>query len=746
MAGSTAARWEGWRLRGGIYSTPNVSYGPGSASGDVQNAVKVELQIGGTWTDITTYVYYRDKIHITRGTPDETTQWVPSTCTFTVNNADGRFSPRKADGPWYGQFGRNSPIRVSKFINGNYVVRFVGEVSDLPIKWDITATDVYVPLVASGVLRRLNQGNAPTDSTMRQGMLTDNPIPRAYWTMEDAAGATQLLPSRGTIPLTITGTPTLSSFTSFDCSKALPVMGSAKVAANIPAYTSTNAIQIRFLLAIPAAGATNGQTVCRFTTTGTATTWRLLYGSAAGGTLQLIGTDTTGATIADTGVWVLGNGNLSRVSLELHTVAGTTTGGLVFWNIGSPTGTVASFTPYAGSTGSCTRIILAYDQGLTNTAMGHLSLQDQVTSVYDVLSQLQAYKSETVANRLVRLFLSKGITCNILDRSAFGISSVALGSQLPSTFIDLMNECVTAELGILYEKRDELAINFRKREDLYNQVATVILDYNQHQLADSLNPIDDDQSTRNDYTVSRVNGSSTTATLDSGPMSTQAPPFGVGRVTTQDTISAPDDTTLADQANWRLWVATVNEARYPTLAINLKNQAILNNVTLSNAIVNMDIGDKIQVTNPPNYSAIGTISQIVRGYSESFDQFEHTMVLNCSPESPYEVGVLNDTILGHLDTDGSVTTGPVGTTDTTFIVATSNTTSPAWIATATDTTPTSFPFDVMIGGERMTVTSIVGTDPAGQIFHVTRSVNGVVKVHPALGEAVSLAQPMIISL
>jgi hypothetical protein len=42
-----------------------------------------------------------------------------------------------------------------------------------------------------------------------------------------------------------------------------------------------------------------------------------------------------------------------------------------------------------------------------------------------------------------------------------------------------------------------------------------------------------------------------------------------------------------------------------------------------------------------------------------------------------------------------------------------------------------FPFDIYVGGERMTVTDITGTGggPLEQSFTVTRSVNGVVKGH-----------------
>ncbi len=73
----------------------------------------IELQLAGTWVDITSYVYTRDPIRISRGRADESSRAEPSKCAFTVNNFDGRFSPRKATGPYYGTIGRNTPVRVS---------------------------------------------------------------------------------------------------------------------------------------------------------------------------------------------------------------------------------------------------------------------------------------------------------------------------------------------------------------------------------------------------------------------------------------------------------------------------------------------------------------------------------------------------------------------------------------------------------------------------------------------------------
>jgi hypothetical protein len=62
-----------------------------------------------------------------------------------------------------------------------------------------------------------------------------------------------------------------------------------------------------------------------------------------------------------------------------------------------------------------------------------------------------------------------------------------------------------------------------------------------------------------------------------------------------------------------------------------------------------------------------------------------------------------------------------------------------WTTIASD-----MPFDILMGGEQMTVTNITGSS-SPQTFTVTRGVNGVVRSHSA-GEDLRLFSPTNISL
>lgn len=72
-----------------------------------------ELFVGGGWTDISGDRRERRAVEISRGRKDEGSKPEPSYCELLLDNRSGDYSPRNPLGPWYGDIGRNTPIRVS---------------------------------------------------------------------------------------------------------------------------------------------------------------------------------------------------------------------------------------------------------------------------------------------------------------------------------------------------------------------------------------------------------------------------------------------------------------------------------------------------------------------------------------------------------------------------------------------------------------------------------------------------------
>jgi len=145
--------------------------------------VHVEIYVDGQWVDITSDVYTREDIVISRGRRDEGTDTDPGSCSFVLNNRDGKYSPRNPRSPYYRKIGRNTPLRISVEWEGRRIPRFFGEISAWPPRWDLSGRDVYVPVEASGVLRRLGAGAEPLRDALYRYLMAQSP--RAYWPLTD---------------------------------------------------------------------------------------------------------------------------------------------------------------------------------------------------------------------------------------------------------------------------------------------------------------------------------------------------------------------------------------------------------------------------------------------------------------------------------------------------------------------------------------------------------------------------------
>lgn len=734
MPGGLAARVAGWhRLVGGLP-------GPWPASGEQPNGeLTVELYVGGSWVDLTALglVYERGKVVIDRGQPGEFTELDRSTCRLTLNNRDGRFSPRNPTSPYYGLIGRNTPLRVSVQSGHTKNYRFWGEVTAWPPKWDTSGNDVWVEIEARGILRRLTQGNPPLNSTMYRGVvrLTDNP-PIVYWPCEDASDATVFASGlTGGQPMTYTGTPTLATYEGFACSAPLPLVSGSTWTGPVGAHTATGTVQVRFLMAIPDAGTTDGAVIMRVHTTGTCSRWDLVYSAASAGGLTLKGYDVDGSALF-TGATVAGyDGSLRRYSIELEQNSADIDIGRGDTQVGDGFGVVYGGSVSSQTVGRVRRVEVNPDGLMDDVAVGHISTHTAITSILDLTDELDAYDGETAGRRIERLCSEEGIafqSIGDLDDTA------AMGTQGVATLLDLIKEAAAADLGVLYETTSALGLGYRARTSLYNQDAALALDYAAKHLFGELVPVDDDLYTRNDRTVTRTGGSSARAVLETGPLSVLAPPNGVGRYDDQTTLNVRADTQLADQAWWRLHLGTVDEARYPQITVHLMRQVFRESTTLRPNTLDLRPGDRVTITNLPAWLPPDDASQLVVGWSEQIDKFEHVITLNTVPESPWRVATVGGGTTVRVGTDGSELAAGVDTDDTSLSVTVTD--GALWTTDAGE-----FPFDIRVGGEVMTLSGISGSS-SPQTFAVSaRSVNGVIKAHLP-GTAVALAHAATVAL
>ncbi|MGA5435485.1 hypothetical protein ACPCIZ_12925 [Streptomyces cellulosae] len=576
----------------------------------------------------------------------------------------------------------SSPASLS-----NRHLRFTGEVSDWAVDWDISGKDVVTKIEAAGIIRRLTQSASP----LRSPMFRDFTNPQrtgivAYWPLEDEAGASSFASGiTGHPVMKYTGRPTLSSSSVWAGSANLPVMNDGTFTAVVPPYTYTGEIAFRFLCNIPEAGVVAETLLFSLNTTGTCKRWEVVL--ATSGALRVTAYDTNkNELLGASFIGFTPNGELINLTLELvqdgsdvdyrllyanYTDTELITGGIPQTAI---SGTLASYT-----LGSVSRITIG-DAGLSDTSIGHISLANDRSAYTATGAAILGWRGENPTNRLRRLVATEqGIPLQVHTRAQTG-NPVTLGTQTQKDFVDLVREIGDTDLGILYEPRDDIGFAYRSRLSLYNQPARLTLDYSAHGLAAPLLPSDDDRYTRNDITVTREGGSFYRAVLEEGTLSVQSPPDGVGRYDENVTLSLGTDAQTADQAGWRLHTGTVDEARYPQVSLNLRHATFTGDASKMDDALRLDIGDRIVITNPPDWLPPDDIELLAVGFQETLGIRERDIVVNCIPASPYNVAFADAPRYARADASTSVLAGALTTSQPTANVKSFD--GPLWVTAA----------------------------------------------------------------
>jgi len=576
--------------------------------------------------------------------------------------------------------------------------RFWGEVSSWPTKWDRSGQDVHTPIEAAGITRRLGRGDEPLMSTLRRGTLGQSTLV-AYWPCEDGESSASIASALGGPPMVIEiEQPDYASFDRFAASAPLPTLGNSQWYGAVPAYdTSNGQHQVRHLLYVE--GGVNTERISTvYCSGGTIQRLALHYSTGGAMRIHLVGWGET--VIADNLVAYDIDERLLRVSLEMTQAGADVNVRVAVLQVGAATGVQYSYTAAGQYVGRISGVGVNAGGGLSagTASVGHIAVYRQTTSSYDLAEQLDAYEGETAGDRMTRLCAERGVPFQLRGDAA---ETQKVGPQRVDTFLNLIADCAEVDMGILYEPRDRLGLVYRTRADLYGQEAALELAYGADRELDALEPVDDDPATRNSVTVTREGGSSATAVLETGPLSVQPPPNGVGRYEDSVTLPLLSDDQLADQAGWRLHLGTTDEARYPTIPLNLRSSVYTTPAKVAAARA-LDLGDRLIVTDPPPQLPPDAIDQLVLGLAETITGDIHTAQANAAPYSPYQVALLDDAVLGRLDTAASTLAGAVGPSDTTLLVATTE--GPEWIWEPAD----EFPFLIRVGGEVMQVTGVSG--------------------------------------
>jgi hypothetical protein len=699
---------------------------------DSDAPLSVELYYSGGWQDVTGDLT-DDGWTISRR-PGQSTE-----LSCTLLNSSGDYSVRLPTSPLYGLVGRNTPIRARVTLDSVTYTRFVGEVSEWPVGWTRKGQS-YVTLAAAGVLRRIGQADSPTTSAYSRGV-TSAVAPledvTAYWPLEDRVAASLLgsgLPHGR--PMHVGGTPEIgASPGALVCTSSMVGLTSgATLGGYVTTVTDAGEWQEMLLLEVPDGGVpAETRMLSVRTSSDTARTWDLYITSS--GAVRLLVYDIDHVGVADSGYINFSlNGHSSRIYLSAWDDAGDC--GWTFSRIHS-TDTVGVYwssdlgAPAAGAAaGAVAWASVAPDGGLDGCSVGQITTQSVVTGIYDHADIYRAHDGEEAHDRVDRLAGEAGLTAQIE-----GDTSEPMGPQEQKVIIDLLRECATTDDGYLSDARDDLTVRYRTRLDMCAQSPVAEIAYTDNLLV-PLTPVDDDATTRNVVTVSRANGGSATFEITDGPLSTQAPPDGVGRYEDAPDLSLYADTQCPYQAQWRAHRGTVDASRWTAIGVELAHPTMRADPDLVADILTVDIGDRVVITDLPAWLPPDPVDVIVTGYTERATPSRLKITWTAEPYGPRAVAVADtDPDDRRYSGEGTVLAEDLDLTETGVDI-----TAPPGVTWTHDDGD----YDVVTGGEAMPVTGISGSWP-DYTLTVTRAGNGVSKMHSA-GDAIDVRYPGYLGL
>lgn len=593
-----------------------------------------------------------------------------------------------------------------------YIPRFYGEINDISISGDQSANDSVAQIQASDLMKRMGSASTTLASPLKQQLTNPSRTNiKAYWPCEDEQGSTSLAGYYNAQRMTFTGSPNFATNTQWMGSAPLMAVGDAVLTGNVSNYTSSTQNALRFHAVFPTGGLATDQTLFDLYTNGSAARWKVVLRTS--GALAVFGYDSSGATIVTSGDITFNvNGRVETILFELEQTGADIDWTLTVTNYTNVVdidqlifGSVASGIAIGETVTKITKVVFGSDGGLGDVVIGHVAVADLFTAFTNTFQAGVGYAGENPNNRMSRLASENGITYQTIAHGKFG-NTVEVGRQPVDTVMNILRQTSESDRGILYAARSHQGFVYHSRLSLYNQKALVELNCETGHIGAPLQPVDDDALLANQVTISRAYGSSATASLTTGALSTQDPPDGAGLREYSEEVSLRDDGMVDDHAGWVLHQRTVDEARFPTIMFKLHGNPYTTNDELMHQMLLMRLGDRITITGQPDWLPPEDITQIVVGFSEFFTNHEYNLTIVCLPESVYRVMYIEGLASNYdrADTSGSSLAASITSTATTMKVA-SQLNAALWT-----TDVAQLPFDLRMAGE------IVQVEPSGTVL------------------------------
>ncbi|MBB4935643.1 hypothetical protein F4561_006552 [Lipingzhangella halophila] len=432
------------------------------------------------WTDVSGDVHSQS-IQITRGRQDEASSVEPSSVAVELDNPDGDYTPRRPQSRYFPYVRRSTPLRISVQWQGEWHVRFAGEVAEWAPTWpygDLSSGDyegeARVKVTASGILRRLGQGQAALHSALRRRIVDSDPV--GYWPLDDGKDTFSARPVVGRAQL-------------FPWIREAEIKwADAEMAPWLE--SSVNVAKTGISSRIHGAYDTDGVTadIVFARSEGAAVSTMLVADAGSGDpgdpfTQIQVRTDPDDDEI-DLSIKVTEDGAESSSTLDTVTARG-------FWD-GRPHhlrlvveqgGSDLDITVLIDGEEVITVVEPGQFAGLGGIGMGRstpgLTVDEQTflvahlaawtadpPPVTDMVRAMRGHRGETAGRRIERLCSEEGIALEVhgdLDQT------MVVGPQHPETLLDLLQQAAEVDAGILYEARETPSLAYRPGRSTYNQ-------------------------------------------------------------------------------------------------------------------------------------------------------------------------------------------------------------------------------------------------------------------------------------
>lgn len=771
---------------------------------------------GWTWTDVTDDVILEgpnsSPIRTRIGRPDESSETQASELTMALDNRTGKYSQGGQSSNWP-NVRRGTPVRVRVSTNAgsSWSVRYQGQLVSLAPQWDEeTGRWATVTLLASGPLRRLNQGTLPATSVFRRYMdanwQAENVV--AYWPMEDAAGSPSYAQALGSTKLGpiqlvnagVTGTVygqysawSQASNEMLPASAPLTAMyqpTTSKYGAFLPPFPPSSVKQVSGIF-VPPPDAATGTTssMLSYDLINLTDIWAVLtpsngfdyrltdspggsgysqnneyvnlaYGTGSGGRLTIYTHDTfSGATqsgVSGTVVNVATGIGTTPFRWRVGWVGTTYTVG--YLGVGDTAETVVTMSYSHTPANFFTKTALnpvdfvdgasgSFVGGGQAGAIGHLAYHSALTSMTPSATYLSGYPAEAPVDRMPRLGSQNGIWVDVLSASYVENTSVA--STVGSQHWDtLTNLFREAERTGVGVLYDGLGagLTYVSRKRRALNATSAALTID----AAAGHLMEPFEPVDDDQ---RIINDASASQLGGAAAAYQdvTGPNGINKVGTFSTsvsVNAGDPTNLVAYAQWLVAQGTRQGYRYPTVSFALETNPSLIAGWL--ACIPQSRVDVVNLDQVRRQHASDPIWLLLEGWEEEITAHTWRVVANTSPGEVWNTIRLAAATGSTGDDIARMDTDSSQLNTSASAGATSisvrTNSGPLWVTSAADAD--SFPFYITVGGLRVQVTAISGAS-SPQTFTLASPGLPAAKTGsatPGAGVAVSVWRPPVLAL